>query len=90
MPIEAYIKFDVDYQLGKSATLKVFRIERTSITHSYDLRDIVQKVTSHVSQNYGLITIPEIIEFIKNSLEDVIAVEVFSLGAGFTVYFESQ
>lgn len=87
MPIEAFVKFSVEYRPGKSIDLKVSRLERTSIDHTYPMDDIIQRVISYASQNYSCGTVKEIVDFICNEIEDILAVEaIYPNGAGFTVY----
>lgn len=89
MPVEAFVIFDVEYATGKTATLKVFRLERISMSHNYDLSDIIQMVNSYVSQNYNCTSVNEIINYIKYNIEDILAVEVFyPTKMGFTMYFD--
>lgn len=89
MPVEANVTFNLEYATGKTVTLKVFRLERTTTSHNYDLTDIIQMVNSYTSQNYNCTSINEILNYIKYNIEDVLAVEVsYPNKMGFSIYFE--
>lgn len=89
MPVEVYISFSLEYGTGKSVEIKVFRLERYTVRHDYDLSEIVQVVNSYVSQNYNCVSVNEIINYIKYNIEDILAVEIiYPNKVGFTVYFD--
>jgi hypothetical protein len=89
MPVEAFVNFTLEYKTGTSVNLKVFRVERASLVHTYQMSDIIQKVTSYVSQNFNCVSVKEITEFIFSNIEDVVGLEVqYPNGTGFTLYNE--
>lgn len=89
MPVEAFVIFKVEYSTGKSITLKVFRLERTNLNHNYVMNDIPHRVVAYVAQNYNVVTVEEITNYIFDNIEGVLAVEgLYPDSTGFTIYAE--
>lgn len=87
MPVEAFVKFSVEYSIGKSIELKVFRIERRNFDPTSQMGDIIQKVISYASLNFNTISVEEITNYIINEFDDVVAIEItYPNNVGFTVY----